>query len=94
MAKRIESKLRQAFHPDRLEVLDESHRHAGHGSADATFDGQGGTHMRVRIVAAAFADMGRVARHRAVNEALREELEAGVHALALEIAAPGEKVRW
>ena len=95
---RIEIKLRQAFSPERLDVINESHQHAGHHHVDsghhATFDGSGETHFRVRIVADTFAGMSRVDRHRAVNELLADELNGGVHALAIEPAAPGEKTRW
>ena len=94
----IETKLNQAFSPERLVVLNESHLHAGHHHVDgghhATFDGSGETHFRIRIVAPAFAGMSRIDRHRAVNEALAAELKAGLHALAIEPAAPGEKTRW
>ncbi len=92
----IEAKLAAAFAPERLEVIDESHLHAGHHHDDdhhAGFDGTGETHFRVRIVSQAFAGLGRVARHRAINEALKEELAGGVHALALEPSAPGEPTR-
>jgi BolA family transcriptional regulator, general stress-responsive regulator len=98
MQARIEAKLRQAFSPDRLAVVDESHLHAGHHHTDhgheEMFDGTGETHFRVRIVAQQFAGMSRIERHRAVNALLKEELAAGVHALAIEPAAPGEKTRW
>ncbi|HET7411889.1 MAG TPA: BolA family protein [Pararhizobium sp.] len=87
----IEAKLRDALHPERLEVINESHLHAGHQPG---FDGAGETHFRVRIVAETFAGMPRLARHRAVNELLKTELAEGVHALAVEPAAPGEAVRW
>lgn len=94
----IEAKLKETFSPERLEVLNESHLHAGHhhtaGGREETFDGTGETHFRIRIVSPAFAGMSRVERHRAVNGALAAELEAGVHALAIEPAAPGEKTRW
>jgi BolA protein len=50
--------------------------------------------MRVRIVANAFAGMTRLARHRAVNDLLKPEIDAGLHALAIEPAAPGEATRW
>lgn len=94
----IETKLREAFAPQRLDVVDESHLHAGHHHTAAgheeTFDGSGETHFRVRIVAGAFTDMNRVDRHRAINAVLADELNGGVHALALEPAAPGEKTRW
>ena len=87
----MEAKLREAFKPQRLEVVNESHLHAGH---QAHFDGTGETHFRVRLVSDRFAGMNRVARHRAVNEVLAEELAASVHALAIEPAAPGEETRW
>ena len=87
----IESKITDAFSPERLAVINESHLHAGH---QEHFDGTGETHFRVRIVADAFAKMNRVERHRAVNELLAEELKDSVHALAIEPAAPGEPTRW
>ncbi|OLP62110.1 hypothetical protein BJF93_01275 [Xaviernesmea oryzae] len=88
---RITARLTEAFHPERLAVLDESHLHAGH---QESFDGKGETHLRIRIVAAAFAGLNRLARHRAVNELVQPEFEAGLHALAVEAAAPGEPTRW
>lgn len=87
----IETKLRDAFQPERLAVINESHHHAGH-QPDIT--GEGETHMRVRIVSEHFSGMTRLARHRAVNDLLKPELDAGLHALAIETAAPGEPVRW
>lgn len=94
---RIESKLVEAFQPSGLDILDESHLHAGHhhGGSDhhAGFDGSGETHFRVRIVAEGFAGMSRIARHRAINGLLSEELSGSVHALAIEAAAPGEPTR-
>lgn len=93
----MESKLNAAFAPERLEIINESHLHAGHHHTDsghhATFDGHGETHFRVRIVSGRFSGMSRVDRHRAVNAALADELKAGVHALAIEPSAPGEKTR-
>jgi len=95
--KSIERKLTEAFSPERLEVINESHLHAGHHHVEsghhAEFDGSGETHMRIRIVAPAFASMSRIERHRAVNAALADELKAGLHALAIEPSAPGEKTR-
>jgi BolA family transcriptional regulator, general stress-responsive regulator len=87
----IEHKLEAAFAPERLAVIDESHHHAGHQPG---FDGGGETHLRVRIVSQAFAGLSRLARHRAVNDLLKPELDAGLHALAVEPAAPGEPTRW
>ncbi|MBP0614031.1 BolA family protein [Jiella mangrovi] len=94
---RIEAKLVEAFQPTAFEVIDESHLHAGHhhGGSDhhAEFDGSGETHFRVRIVSEAFAGMPRIKRHRSINALLSNELSAGVHALAIEAAAPGEPTR-
>lgn len=90
IADAIAAKLTDAFKPERLEVINESHMHAGH---QEKFDGLGETHFRVRIVSAAFNGQNRVARHRAINAVLADELSGPVHALALEPAAPGEPMR-
>jgi len=94
----IEEKLQREFSPERLSVINESHLHAGHHHEESghhsKFDGSGETHFRVRLVSAAFAGKSRIERHRAVNELLADELRAGVHALAIEPAAPGEQTRW
>lgn len=94
----IERKLEEAFAPERLTVINESHLHAGHHHVESghqeMFDGTGETHFRIRIVASAFTGMGRIDRHRAVNALMKREFEAGLHALAIEPAAPGEKTRW
>ncbi len=85
-ATRIETTLRTRFAPSLLMVEDQSARHAGHGGARP----EGETHYAVRMVAAAFAGQGRVARSRAVHEALAAEFASGLHALALSLRAPGE----
>ncbi|MBX3532149.1 MAG: BolA family transcriptional regulator [Rhizobiaceae bacterium] len=94
----IEAKLTAALKPQRLAILNESHLHAGHhhhgSDHHSTYDGTGETHFRVRVVSEKFAGMGRIDRHRTVNELLKDEIAAGVHALAIEPAAPGEKTRW
>ena len=77
----IRERLAAQFAPRHLEVLDESEGHRGH----AGWREGGETHFRVRIGAAAFAGMTRIARHRAVHAALGAELVARIHALALEI---------
>jgi BolA family transcriptional regulator, general stress-responsive regulator len=88
---RIEATLTENLAPERLIVIDESHHHAGH-QPDIT--GTGETHMRVRIVSEKFSGMSRLDRHRTVNALLKPELDAGLHALAVEAAAPGEPTRW
>lgn len=87
---RIEATLTSHLEPEKLEVIDESHHHAGH-QPDMT--GTGETHMRVRIVSARFSGLTRLQRHRLVNDLLKPELDAGLHALAVEASAPGEPTR-
>ena len=82
MDERIEARLRAAFAPKSLEVINESHLHSGHAGDDGT----GESHYRVRIVSEAFAGQSRVATHRAVNAALADELRT-IHALAIEARA-------
>ncbi len=90
-----EQSLTAAFAPERLDIVNESHLHAGHHHGDGRpFDGSGETHFRIRIVSAAFAGKSRLDRHRAVNTALKAVLDDGLHALAIEASAPGEAVRW
>lgn len=81
-------KLSAELTPEHLEVVDDSHRHAGHlgGPTDAS----GETHFSIKVVSARFAGKSRVARHRLVNEILADELAGPVHALAIEARAPGE----
>jgi BolA protein len=76
----LKSRLQTAFAPSRLEIVNESHKHAGHGGDD----GSGESHFAVVIRADAFAAMSRVARHRAVHVALGD-LTTRIHALALDI---------
>lgn len=76
----IIARLTQAFSPSLLDVVNESHRHAGH-SGD---DGSGESHFKVTIRADVLAAMGRVDRHRAVQRALGD-LNSRVHAIALDI---------
>jgi BolA protein len=82
----LTEKLTAAFTPARLDVIDESHQHAGH----AGHRPGGETHFRVTIVAEAFRGKSRLERHRMVNETLAAELKGGVHALAIHASAPGD----
>jgi BolA protein len=85
---RIREKLVQALQPTRLDIINESHLHAGHRDAPGT----GKSHFRVLVVSPAFAGRSRLERHRLVNEALAAELKAPVHALAIKAYAPGEAI--
>jgi BolA family transcriptional regulator, general stress-responsive regulator len=82
----ITEKLASAFDPESLNVVDESHQHAGH----AGHRPGGETHFRVYIVSQAFRGKSRLERHRMINETLVAELQGGVHALAIHALAPGE----
>lgn len=79
VADTITTKLTAAFRPQRLEVVDESHHHAGHAGARPG----GETHFAVVIVADAFIGKSRVERQRLIYATLAEELAGPVHALSL-----------
>jgi BolA protein len=79
-------KLTEAFKPQSLNVVDESHQHEGHAGARPG----GQTHFRVYIVSEAFKGKTRIDRHRMINQALADDLAVGVHALAIHATAPGE----
>lgn len=81
-AERITQNLTAAFSPERLEVIDESEQHRGHGG----YREGGETHFKVIIRAAAFTGMGRVAQQRAIYAELKAELQERVHALSLDVA--------
>ncbi|RDZ29713.1 BolA family protein [Lysobacter silvisoli] len=81
----IRAALEAALAPLSLEVVDDSHRHAGHEGAR---DGRG--HFNVDIVSAAFAGLNPIARHRAVYAAVGELMTTDIHALAIKARAPGE----
>jgi BolA protein len=89
VADTIRGKLTERFSPIRLEISDESHRHAGHQGARP----EGETHFAVTIVAAAFIGLSRVARQRLVYQTLAEELATRIHALSLITLAPDEDDR-
>jgi BolA family transcriptional regulator, general stress-responsive regulator len=82
----IEGRLRAELAPAHLDVIDESHLHAGHSGARPG----GETHYRLDIVAAAFEGRSRVERHRLVNGLLDEAFRRGLHALALRARTPAE----
>jgi BolA protein len=81
----IVAKLSAKLVPNYLEVIDESSRHMGHAGSRP----EGETHFRVRIASAKLDGLTRVAQHRAINDAVADELKAGVHALAIEVVPVG-----
>ena len=82
----IRRKLSEALAPSRLDIVDDSARHAGHAGARP----EGESHFTVEIVSARFAGLSRVARQRLVYGALADELRTDIHALALKTLAPDE----
>lgn len=82
---RVESRLREALGAPHVEVVDESHLHAGHAGASA-----GGGHLRATIVSARFEGLARVARQRLVYEALAAEMGGEIHALSMRTFTPAE----
>jgi len=93
LAKAIKEKLKTKFNPSQLEVIDQSHLHAGHGGAaehKAAFpdkDMSTETHIHVVIEAEYFENMGTLAKHRAVLELLPQEIDR-LHAFSLDAKAP------
>jgi BolA protein len=81
-ASAMEHSLHAALTPTALQVLDESHLHAGHAGANGTGFG---THFRVRIASPLLAGLTRVRQHRLVYDALQEFIDRGAHAIAIEI---------
>lgn len=81
----IRTKLTDAFAPQRLDIVDDSHKHAGHEGARS-----GGGHFNVTIVAAAFAGQTPMQRHRMIYTALGEELKQAIHALSIKAYTPDE----
>jgi BolA family transcriptional regulator, general stress-responsive regulator len=89
VADTIRAKLTERLTPIRIEISDDSHRHAGHEGARP----EGETHFSVTIVSAAFIGESRVNRQRLVYQTLAEELATRVHALSLSTLAPDEDIR-
>ena len=86
--KRIEDRLRQVFQPVHLEIMDESHKHAGHPGAAA-----GGGHYQVLIVSAGFEGKSLLEQHRMVNDALGDMLGGEIHALGLKTIPASQWIR-
>lgn len=88
----VEQQIRQllmvALEPTRLDVVNESHLHAGHANSPGT----GESHFRIVIASPRFEGQSRLARHRLVNDALAGLLRDRIHALAIKAIAPGEPI--
>jgi len=86
VAEQIAARLTTALAPSHLEVINDSHHHAGHMGDDKS----GESHFTVIVESAAFTGASRVQRQRLVNQALADLLAERIHALAIKARAPGE----
>jgi BolA family transcriptional regulator, general stress-responsive regulator len=86
VAERMRAKLSAALDPERLEIEDQSDRHAGHSG----WREGGETHFSIKVASARFSGKRRLERHRMIYALLSDEIAGGVHALAIEALAPGE----
>ncbi len=82
---RIHELLTRGLTPLSLEIVDESHLHAGHAGAAS-----GGGHYRIHMISARFDGVGKVGRHRLVYDCLREMMQKDIHALAMTLLTPAE----
>ena len=85
---RIRQILNEAFSPVSLEIIDESGKHAKHAGRQGLPAGE--THFRVEMISGRLAGQSRIARSRAVHEALTDEFKTGLHALSLSLRTPDE----
>lgn len=86
VAATIKQKLKAAFSPDHLKIIDESENHRGHGG----WREHGETHFRIIIKARAFAGKSRIERHRMINDLLADEMNNPIHALTIQVTTPDE----
>jgi BolA protein len=85
-AERIRTLLEAALQPSELELIDESHLHAGHAGAAS-----GGSHFRLKIVSSRFEGLRLVMRHRLVYDSVHDMMHTEIHALAITALAPSER---
>ena len=78
----LREKLQTAFSPQELEVIDESEKHIGH----AGYREGGESHFHLRMRAPAMAGLSRIARHRAVHQAIGADLIGRIHALSMDVS--------
>ncbi len=84
-AEQIERLLTEAFSPESMQLVDESHKHAGHAGAKG-----GAGHYDLTIVSAQFAGQNTIARHRLVYAALESMMPVEIHALSIKAFTPNE----
>ncbi len=84
-SQQIEKLLTDALTPESLQVIDDSHKHVGHGGYDA-----GGSHFHVTVVSQSFHNLDTLSRHRLIYDALGEMMQTDIHALQISAYAPDE----
>jgi BolA protein len=88
---RLRAKVEQSLAPERLEIDDESARHAGHAGVREAGAAKGGeTHYAMLVVSSRFGGLSRVQRSRLVHDLLAAEFSSGLHALSLTLRTPEE----
>jgi len=80
------ARLNSALSPTKIELVDDSEQHRGHGG----YNPEGESHFSLRIESAAFVGKSRVERQRMIYAALGDLMQARVHALSIKATAPGE----
>ena len=79
----IKQIIEENFHPDKMELINESHKHHGH----AGDDGSGETHYTLIVVSSVFENMNRVEAQRLVLSKLGEAFDRGLHAISLKLSS-------
>lgn len=83
--RQIEARLRESLAPESLDIIDDSHKHAGHAGARG-----GAGHFDLTIVSARFSGVNTVGRHRLIYAALSEMMPGEIHALSIKAFSPEE----
>ena len=81
----IEARLNSALSPESMDIVDDSHKHAGHAGAKS-----GGGHFDLTIVSEQFPGLNTVMRHRLIYDALGEMMQTDIHALSIKAYSPEE----
>ncbi|KAK0548820.1 BolA domain UV induced protein Uvi31 [Tilletia horrida] len=89
----IRNKLTSTLQPSKLDIRNDSAKHAHHAAMVAQNGGNGETHFFVDITSAAFEGKTQIARHREINSLLSDEFAQGLHALSIRARTPAEDAR-
>ncbi len=81
----IRNCLENVFAPEHLDIIDDSHKHAGHAGAKS-----GGGHFTVTIVSDKFKDQSTLERHRMIYLAVADLMRTEIHALSIKALTPEE----